>query len=186
MSQDSGDLQVAQLPLRVTNIQVEGVKHTSPKVPVAYLHILNDCRSFKQLNSALKVVNHHMMGTGLYSDVQFAILPGNANHDFATEVRVFCEVQERNRWNADVAVDQMFDPSMPNLKVGVALNNPINGLGENLNISVTRGASGAVKGAGLELKDLYNGINSRIKYNIALDTTTHRREWQGNTEQTVR
>lgn len=187
MTQRANTLQIDQLPLNVKQVQVDGIKHTSTKVPVAYLQAINDCRSFKQLNTALKVVMHHMMGTGLYSDVKFSIIEAADAQpsEFSSNVSVFCEVTERNRYTAILSADSSLDQAHVNGKATVSLLNPINGLGESLQLSVAANPGQTVRGGSIALRDMYNGLNSRVKYHIDASSYTTNRPWANNTAATT-
>lgn len=177
MSQANVSLEADQLPLRVSSIQVEGARHTSKKIPIAYLQILNDCRSVLQLNAAFKVAAAHMVGTGLYTDVQFAMLPGDETNEFSNNVRVYCLVSERNRWGLRMGIDQQLDQNTPSGNIAVNVLNPINGLGETLEVALTKNTKGTVSGGSINLRNLQNTLNSKLKYHLGLHRTEINRDW---------
>lgn len=178
-------LDASQQRLHISSIQVEGVRHTNPSVPIAYLQILNDCRNSLQLNAAFKVAAAHLVAAGLYTDVQFAALPGDNAQSASQDVRIYCAVQERQRTNFTFGVDQALDQNTPTATGIAQFLNPINGFGEYLRLSASRNAKNSVGAYSISLNNLHNTINSKIKYHIGYDHSKVDRDWVSGFTQTT-
>jgi outer membrane protein assembly factor BamA len=118
-----------------------------------------------------------MVGTGVYTDAQFALLPGDESAEFSNNVRVFCLVSERNRFGLRMGVDQQLDQSTPTGNISFNLLNPINGLGETLEVSLSKNARGTVSGGSIQLRNLHNTINSKVKYHLGIERNEVSRDW---------
>lgn len=164
------------LPLRLTSIQIEGNRYANPKIPIAYLQTFNDCRSKGQLSAASQVATAHMLASGLYTDVSLAFLPDTETNEFSNNMRLFCRVTEPRRWGLSTGI-QTTDQMVPGGNLQLKFRHPINGFGERIEVAVANNHRGTAQEIAVDLVDLQNTINSKIKYNVGFHRTELNREW---------
>eukprot|EP00461_Guttulinopsis_vulgaris_P003254 UN03255 len=154
------ELPYEQLPLRVANLKVEGISHTSPDIPLGLKETFNRVHSFQDLNAAFFTLERYLLSTKLYKDVKFAVMPPAVERP--GDVDVHMVLTEYNSFSATIGMDQPVGAPLPVATGSVKFSNLIRGFGEYAQATLSRDPSGALSAVELAVRDVYPTLDTLL------------------------